>query len=95
MKTNNLFEWDDQKDRLNRVKHGVTFARARFAFMDPYRIIAVDRKHSTSEETRYFCFGLVEDRILTVRFTYRNGRIRIFGAGYWREGRTRYEQFQI
>ncbi|MXW80580.1 MAG: BrnT family toxin, partial [Gemmatimonadetes bacterium] len=44
------------------------------------------------EETRYFCFGKVEDRILTVRFTYRKGNIRIFGAGYWREGRDRYEQ---
>ncbi len=95
MKTNIVFEWDDEKDRLNRVKHGVTFARAQLAFMDPYRIIAVDRKHSTSVETRYFCFGLVEDRILTARFTYRNDKIRIFGAGYWREGRKRYERFEL
>jgi len=30
--------------------------------------------------------------ILTVRFTMRDGNIRIFGAGYWREGRDKYEQ---
>ena len=63
MRTNVVFEWDDQKDRLNRRKHGVTFASARQAFMDRNRVIAIDRKHSTAEETRYFCFGLVEGRI--------------------------------
>ncbi len=95
MRSNVVFEWDDKKDRLNRRKHGVSFASAHQAFMDPSRVIAVDRKHSTSEETRYFCFGLVEDRVLTVRFTFRKGNIRIFGAGYWREGRRRYEQTEI
>ena len=86
------FEWDAQKDCINQSKHNVSFAEAQFAFMDPHRVIAVDGKHSTAEETRYFCFGKVEDRVLTVRFTYRKGNIRIFGAGYWREGRKRYEQ---
>jgi uncharacterized DUF497 family protein len=43
MKTNPVFERDDQKDRFNRVRHGVTFARARLVFMDPYRINAIDR----------------------------------------------------
>ena len=86
------FEWDPQKDSTNQAKHDVSFAEAQFAFMDPHRIIAVDGKHSTAEERRYFCFGKVEDRVLTVRFTYRGGNIRIFGAGYWREGAKRYEQ---
>ena len=86
------FEWDSQKDCINQSKHNVSFAEAQFAFMDPHRIIAVDGKHSTAEETRYFCFGKIEGRVLTVRFTYRKGNIRIFGAGYWREGRKRYEQ---
>lgn len=29
--------------------------------------------------------------VLTVRFTYRQHRIRIIGAGYWRKGRAVYE----
>ena len=95
MRTDVVFEWDDRKDRLNRRKHDVFFGSAQQAFMDPNRVIAIDRIHSTSEETPYFCFGLVEDRILTVRFTYRKNKIRIFGAGYWREGRKRYEQNEI
>jgi uncharacterized protein len=61
------------------------------AFFDPRRVIAEDLAHS-SDEPRYFCFGKVGDGIMTVRFTYRVGRIRIFGAGYWRKGKRVYEQ---
>ena len=86
------FEWDGRKDAANRRKHGVSFAEAQRAFLDPNRLIARDAKHSTESEARYFCFGLVDDRILTVRFTTRDGKIRIFGAGYWRQGRKRYEE---
>jgi len=64
---------------------------AQYAFADPKRVIAEDTAHS-SDEPRYFCFGRVGEGILTVRFTYRAGIIRIFGAGYWRKGKTIYEQ---
>jgi uncharacterized DUF497 family protein len=85
------FEWDAAKDSANRAKHGVAFALAQYAFFDPRRVIAEDLDHS-AEEQRYFCFGRVGDGVMTVRFTWRNGRIRIFGAGYWRKGKTIYEQ---
>jgi uncharacterized protein len=85
------FEWDHAKDRLNRGKHGVSFAMAQLAFFDPRRVIAQDVEHDDTER-RYFCFGRVADGVLTVRFTYRIGRIRIFGAGYWRKGKRIYEQ---
>jgi len=81
------FEWDREKDRINQAKHSVSFGEAQYAFMDSKRVIAVDHKHSTKRETRYFCFGMVHGRVLTVRFTYREGKIRVFGAGYWREGK--------
>jgi hypothetical protein len=35
---------------------------------------------------------MVDGGVMTVRFTYRDGRIRIFGAGYWRKGKQVYEQ---
>ena len=85
------FEWNAAKDRENRRKHGVGFALAREAFLDPARVIARDLSHSKAEE-RYYCFGRAGDGILTVRFTYRRGVIRIFGAGYWRRGRRIYEE---
>jgi uncharacterized protein len=85
------FEWDHAKDRLNRAKHGVSFLVAQAAFFDPRRVIAEDLEHGGTEH-RYFCFGKVAGGVLTVRFTYRAGRIRIFGAGFWRKGKRLYEQ---
>jgi uncharacterized DUF497 family protein len=85
------FDWDPVKDRINRTKHGISFERAQHAFFDPRRVIAEDLDHSAAER-RYFCFGVVDGGVMTVRFTYRGGRIRIFGAGYWRKGKRIYEQ---
>jgi uncharacterized protein len=84
------FEWDTRKNEENKLKHGISFELAQYAFDDPNRVITLDYKHSTKKEKRYFCFGLLKGVIITVRFTWRNGIIRIFGAGYWREGRIVY-----
>jgi uncharacterized DUF497 family protein len=64
------FEWDPNKDKENQRKHGVAFASAQFAFADPIRVIAEDLSHG-SREKRYYCFGRVDDGVLTVRITYR------------------------
>jgi uncharacterized DUF497 family protein len=85
------FEWDPGKDRENQKKHDVAFFDAQYAFADPQRVIAEDMEHSETEK-RYYCFGRVEAGILTVRFTYRGGVIRIIGAGYWRKGKAIYEK---
>jgi len=85
------FEWDPAKDRENQAKHGVAFAAAQLAFADPQRVIAEAVLHSGTEG-RYCCFGRVGGGVLSVRFTYREGTIRIFGAGYWRKGKRIYEQ---
>ncbi|MBM4349962.1 MAG: BrnT family toxin [Deltaproteobacteria bacterium] len=86
-----FFEWDEEKDRENREKHNVSFLIAQRAFLDPHRVIVEDVSHSTEEE-RFYCIGRVGDGIMTVRFTYRENIIRIFGAGYWRKGRKIYEE---
>jgi len=85
------FEWDYEKDLINQAKHDVSFTEAQRAFLDPIRVIAEDQSHS-HQEKRYYCFGNVGGVILTVRFTYRSGVIRIFGAGYWRKGKLFYER---
>jgi len=86
-----MFEWDETKNEANIDKHGVSFEFAKKAFFDPNRIIVEDLDHSVGEE-RFFCLGKTADGVLTVRFTYRNHVIRIFGAGYWRKGKKRYEK---
>ena len=58
------------KNRLNLQKHGVGFADARRAFDDPDRVILDDLDHSKAEP-RYFCLGMVDGAVMTVRFTWR------------------------
>ncbi|WP_071925380.1 BrnT family toxin [Picosynechococcus sp. PCC 7117] len=86
------FEWHHQRNISNKAKHGVDFETAQYAFFDPHRLIVHDAQHSEVEE-RWFCIGKVEERILTVRFTYRHQVIRIFGAAEWRKWRKFYEQY--
>lgn len=75
------FDWD----------HRVPFSVAQLAFADSERVIAEDLSHSSTEK-RYYCIGHVGSGILTVRFTYREDVIRIYGAGYWRKGKGVYER---
>ena len=91
MKKRPDFEWDDRKDKWNQQKHGVSFALAQIPFLDENRIILEDLDHS-NKEARYYCLGKVAGEIMTVRFTYRDNKIRIIGAGYWRKGKKIYEK---
>jgi uncharacterized protein len=85
------FDWDERKNHENQRKHGVSFELSQLAFADSKRVIAEDLSHSHSEK-RYYCIGWVGHGVLTVRFTYREGVIRIIGAGYWRRGKKIYEE---
>jgi len=86
------FEWDEDKNRINREKHGVSFEEATRVFQDPDLVVAVDVGHSSAGEVRLHGVGLVEGGILTVRFTKRGDKIRLIGAGFWRKGRAIYEK---
>ncbi|WP_338113399.1 BrnT family toxin [Treponema putidum] len=69
------FEWDKNKNEINIRKHNVSFEEAQEAFFDKNRVILYDERHSDKEK-RYFCLGKVEDKILTIRFTLRNDKIK-------------------
>ncbi len=86
-----VFEWDNLKNEQNKDKHGVSFFDAQHAFADPNRVVIEDLDHSVNEE-RFFCLGKVKGGVMSVRFTERQERIRIIGAGYWRKGRKIYDQ---
>lgn len=45
------FEWDPKKDDENQSKHGVPFAEAQVAFLDPQRVIAEDLAQPRSGTT--------------------------------------------
>jgi uncharacterized DUF497 family protein len=73
-----MFEWDPNKDRLNRRKHGIGFADTFAVFEDPKALTRDDDEH---EEERYVtmgtdCFG----RVLVVVYAWRDDNIRIISA---------------
>lgn len=91
IKASRYFEWDEAKNELNQQKHNVSFEEAKLAFLDENAVIRDDLEHSTKED-RYFCFGKVDGKVMTVRFTLRGDVIRIFGVAYWRKGEKFYAQ---
>lgn len=74
------FEWDEDKARRNKVKHGVSFEEAKKVFLDPLYVDFFDPEHSASER-RYLRIGVSEaDRVLLVSYTERDQAIRIISA---------------
>ena len=73
------FEWDEKKNLLNQIKHGVSFEEATKVFNDPKQREFCDNEHNIFEE-RWKVIGLVEFDILNVSFTERDGVIRIISA---------------
>lgn len=73
-----MFEWDPDKNRQNRLKHGVSFADTFAVFEDANALTASEYERG---EERYItvgmdCFG----RILVVVYTWRSDSIRIISA---------------
>ena len=73
-----LVEWDDNKNRLNIRKHGISFETAALVFADEERIEYYDKLHSQDED-RYVVLGCVQG-ILYVVYTMRNEYARLISA---------------
>jgi len=73
------FEWDEDKDILNQMKHGVSFEMAKMVFFDLMRADIYDQKHSLFED-RWKTVGMYNYDILSVIYTMRKGIIRIISA---------------
>ncbi len=60
------FEWDENKNKLNQQKHGVSFEEAQKVFDDPLQISKLDYRFSYFEE-RWITIGAIQTgRILVV-----------------------------
>lgn len=73
-----LVEWDDNKNRVNIRKHGISFATAALVFADEERIEYYDRLHSQNED-RYVVLGCVQG-VLYVVYTMRGEAARLISA---------------
>ncbi|MCD7956894.1 MAG: BrnT family toxin [Lachnospiraceae bacterium] len=72
------FEWDENKNLINKQKHNVSFETASHIFEDPYYIEMYDFEHST-EEDRYIAIGKFRN-VLFVVFTEKKEAIRLISA---------------
>jgi uncharacterized protein len=74
------FEWDPDKERANRERHGADFTEAATVFGDPLELTISDPDHSVGE-FRFLSIGhSARNRILVVSYTEREDRIRIISA---------------
>ena len=72
------FEWDGNKAAVNWRDHGVTFAHAVKACLDPFVELIDDREDY--EEERVKLLGMSSGVTLHVTYTERGSRIRLISA---------------
>jgi uncharacterized protein len=73
-------EWDPRKAASNRRIHRVSFDEAVEAFTDSRAMVRFDPDHSHGEDRWILTGRTLRDRVLTVVFTMRRGRIRLISA---------------
>lgn len=76
-----MYEWDENKNRLNQRKHGITFEEASTVFDDAEALVIPDPAHSRDEE-RFIILGISQKpRLLVVCHCMREyQRIRLISA---------------
>ena len=78
-------EWDPDKAKRNRKRHGISFEQAATVFRDPRALSLFDDKHSETED-RWITFGVsATGGMLVVHHTFEEIsderiRIRIFSS---------------
>ena len=75
------FEWDEEKDRINQRKHGLSFSEAIVLFQDHGDYLEIYDDSHSDDEDRYLAMGEIRRGIAVVVFTEREGDVvRIIGA---------------
>lgn len=76
------FEWDDNKNAINKKKHNISFEEAKTVFYDEEALVIEDSEHSEYEE-RFIILGMSASlKLLVVCHCYRESEtiIRIISA---------------
>lgn len=78
------FEWDPNKAKINKEKHGISFEDATTVFLDPLASTIYDPDHSESEK-RWITLGTSQNgKLLVTCHTFKNengtATIRIFSS---------------
>jgi len=76
------FEWDENKNAINKKKHNISFEEAKTVFYDEEALVIEDSEHSEYEE-RFIILGMSASlKLLVVCHCYRESEtiIRIISA---------------
>ena len=79
---NYQFEFDENKSKSNKQKHGIDFIKIQALWEDSDRVEIPAR---TEDEPRYLIIGKIENIMWSVIITYREDKIRIISARRSRE----------
>jgi len=76
------FDYDPEKSRSNKMKHGLDFEEAKQLWADPFRVIV---KARTEDEERWIMVARVTGEYWSAIFTIRKEVIRIISVRKSRE----------
>jgi len=76
------FEYDPEKSRLNKAKHGIDFDEAQALWRDERLIEAPAR---TDDEPRYLAIGMIDGRHWAAVCVRRGASVRIISVRWARE----------
>ena len=88
------FEWDKNKNQLNKRKHGLSFETASFVFQDSFLLSVPDDRYSYPNEERWQSLGLIQGILVYVAHTVEEDNhgeeiIRIISARAATQGEAR------
>lgn len=85
------FEWDSDKNRINKDKHRIAFEDDKTLFDEPHlRLLCTDH-----DEQRWIALGTVDGRLIAVIYTERENRIRLISARAARKSERKIYQERI
>jgi uncharacterized DUF497 family protein len=71
------FEFDPQKSKLNKVKHGIDFVEAQKLWDDPD---SIGFPAKSDDEGRFALLAMLEGKLWVAFYTHRDHRIRIIST---------------
>lgn len=83
-------EWDENKNKANIEKHGLTFDDAELVFSGITKTVVDDRYNYG--EIRHITFGMLASRAVVIAHTQREERIRIISMRKANEREKKYYQ---
>ena len=87
-----IFEYDFNKSKTNKQKHGIDFEEAKQLWNDPYLLQIPAR---TVGEKRFLCIGKIGEKHWSAIITYRKDKIRIISVRRSRKEEIRlYEEYK-